>query len=73
MRAGENYRCDCCGAEVQSAAIEVRKWDWFKCYLPRTHHYCPSCKESAEARAMFAKSRVKPSNAEITGRASGPG
>lgn len=63
MRNGENYRCDACGAEVFHADVKTRGWDWFRCYLERTYHYCPSCKDVDEARAMFAKSRVKPSNA----------
>lgn len=67
MRNGENYRCDACGAEVFHADAETRKWDWFKCYLQRTHHYCPSCKDSKEARQMLASSKIKPSNAELTG------
>lgn len=62
MRNGEKYRCDCCGAEIWHADVEVRNWDWFKLYLERTYHYCASCKDGAEARAMFAKSRAKPSN-----------
>ena len=72
MRNGENYRCDCCGAEGYRADSDTRKWDWFKGYLERTYHYCSSCKEGSEARAMFAKSRVKPSNAELCGGPSGP-
>jgi len=67
MRNGENYRCDCCGVEVWHADAETRKWDWFRCHLERTYHYCPSCKDGSEAHAMFAKSRAKPSNVELTG------
>lgn len=66
MRNGERYRCDCCGAEVWTAAAETRRWDWFKGYLERTHHYCQDCKDNDEARAMLEKSRVKPSNAGVT-------
>ena len=64
MRNGERYRCDCCGAEVWNAAQETRNWDWFRCYLERTYHYCPECKGKEEAKTMFAKSRAKPSNAD---------
>jgi len=67
MRNGENYRCDCCGAEVWHTDSEARKWDWFKGYLERTHHYCPSCKDGSEAAAMLAKSTAKPSNAALRG------
>ena len=63
MRNGENYRCDCCGAEVWHTDAEARKWDWFMCHLERTYHYCPSCKDGSDAHAMFAKSQAKPSNA----------
>lgn len=61
MLDGKHYRCDCCGAEIINIAIETRQWDWFKCYLERTYHYCPSCKDGAEARAMFRKSLIEPS------------
>ena len=65
MRNGDIYRCDRCGAEARKAA-ETKQWDWFRGYLDRTCHYCHVCKDSAEARAMFDKSRTKPSNAELT-------
>lgn len=61
MRNAENYRCDCCGAEVHNADLETRKWDWFTGSLERTYHYCPVCKNGAEAAAMFAKSKLRPS------------
>ena len=67
MRNGENYRCDCCGAEVWHTDAEARKLDWFMCHLERTYHYCPSCKDGSEAHAMFAKSRAWPSNAGSNG------
>ena len=72
MRNGENYRCDCCGAEVRHTNAEARKWDWFKGYLQRTYHFCPSCKDGSEAMAMLTKSTAKPSNAELKGGASAP-
>jgi hypothetical protein len=67
MRKGERHRCDRCGAEAWSDAQETRNWDWFRCYLGRTYHYCPQCKAGEEARAMFAKSRIKPSNVKFSG------
>ena len=69
MRNGEKYRCDCCGVEVWHSDAEARKWDWFRGYLERTYHYCPSCKDGSEAHAMFAKSRAGPSNANMNGLA----
>jgi len=63
MLNGNNYRCDCCGAETLKIAIETQQWDWFTGYLERAYHYCSSCKDGAEARAMFRKSLTKPSSA----------